>query len=687
MTSFLHDLNATQREAVQSQDEALLVSAGAGTGKTRVLTFRYAHLAQNLHVDPQAIMAVTFTNKAAQELKNRLGRFFPVQNLWIGTFHALGLRMLRQKAELVGRRCDFTVLDSHDQIVLVQKILKNLGSQQVPRVVFQAISQAKQSLEPPSHSAYSQIQKLYQEQLITLNAMDFDDLVFLSLKLLQDHPDVLKEYQLSHILVDEYQDINALQYLWVKAIKDAGAHIFCVGDEDQAIYGWRGASVEKIMNFNTDFTPSRVLMLQENYRSSGHILSAASHLISHNKARYAKVLQTQREDGEKIHIQGLWDNQEEAAFIAGEIVKLHLKGQPLSSMAVLVRTGAQTRTFEERFGLQGIAYHLVGNTRFYDRLEVRDMMAYMRLILSPLDNLSFERAIGAPRRGIGAQTLQILYQQAKEENLSLEQAARQSPAKKNMMDFLEQLDRWRGQIHQSPAQLARKILEDSGYGAYWETQGVAGQTRLENIQELIQAMEPFETLESFLEHTALVADLNQDSATRGVHLMTLHSAKGLEFDIVFLPGWEDNMFPHIRAIEEGNLEEERRLAYVGLTRAKVKAMVTFCWHRTMNRGLMPCVPSRFIKEIPAKDCLVILGNSGQSKTSNSGYSKPAMRNQCAPVPPKTPSSKIESIIKKKVFHPLFGDGIVEEQKGSMISVSFEKHGLKKVMDRFLEFIS
>lgn len=661
MTSFLHELNSIQLEAVQSQDPSLLVSAGAGTGKTRVLTFRYAHLAQNFHVDPQGIMAVTFTNKAAQELKNRLNRFFPVQNLWIGTFHALGLRMLRQKASLVDRRSDFTVLDNHDQTVLIQKLLKTMGSGQSPRLVFQAISLAKQSLDPVPNLLHKKIYQLYQDHLLQLNAMDFDDLMFLSLKLLQEHPQVLEEYGLSHILVDEYQDINALQYLWVKAIKDAGAHLFCVGDEDQAIYGWRGANVERILSFTKDFAPSRVLVLEENYRSSAHILSAASHLIAHNKARYDKVLHTQRDKGEKIQIQGLWDNQEEAAFIATEIVNLNLKGKALSSMAVLVRTGAQTRTFEERFGLQGIAYHLVGNTRFYDRLEVRDMMAYMRLVASSLDNLSFERAIASPKRGIGPQTLQALYQDAQDQNISLEQAARQSPAKPAMQVFLDQLDVWRKAMSQPPADLARSILKDSGYGAYWETQGLAGQTRLENIQELIQAMESFETLESFLEHTALVADLNPDSTMRGVHLMTLHSSKGLEFDTVFLPGWEDNMFPHIRAIEEGNLEEERRLAYVGLTRARTKAMISFCWHRSVNRGLMPCVPSRFIKEIPAQDCILNLSHA--------------------------PMKKLDASHGRKVRHALFGQGVVEEQKGSMVSVLFEKHGLKKVMDRFLEFIS
>ncbi len=660
----------------------MLISAGAGTGKTRVLTLRYAHLALHHDIDPKTIMAVTFTNKAANEMKRRLRELFPVQNLWIGTFHSLGLRLLRHHAALIGRSTDFSILDTNDQSTLVQKLLKKTTSKKVytPRMVLGAISQWKHRLLSPQEVAkapvpfYLELYHAYEDHLRIMNGLDFDDLLLCSLKILGENPGIAQSYAFQHILVDEYQDINEMQYLWLRAFSNTQTHLFCVGDDDQSIYGWRGASVDKILKFTTDFPSAGIVCLEDNYRSTPHILSAASHLIAHNPERHGKVLRTQSLSGEKVIIQGLWDSGEEAAFVAEKIMASARAGISLATMAILVRTGAQTREFEERFSLQNIPYYLVGNTRFYDRMEIRDVVAYLRTIHSQTDNLAFERIINTPKRGIGDTTLQTLYTMVTDHQGSLERAARalcislkEGVLRRALTAFLSSITIWREALACATVTLGGltdRILAESGYAAMWGEQGIQGQARMDNIKELIKSIDNFPTLGEFLEHVSLLTEVNEGAHNEGVALMTLHAAKGLEFDHIFLPGWEEGVFPHIRCIEESGkkgVEEERRLAYVGLTRAKKSSTISFCWNRKGHQGFSPSSPSRFIQELPSQDVTMSLKLNYTAKDVSLGE-------------------------QKRVMHSVFGRGVVQNQMGHMTSVLFESHGLKKVIDRFLTFL-
>lgn len=658
----------------------MLISAGAGTGKTRVLTLRYAHLALDHNIDPKSIMAVTFTNKAANEMKCRLQELFPVKNLWIGTFHSLGLRVLRHHAQQIDRTPDFSILDMHDQSTLVQKLIKEACSKKLytPRMVLPVISAWKHQLLSPQDVTrapvpfYLEIYRAYHNHLKIMNCLDFDDLLVCSLKLLKENPEIAESYAFKHILVDEYQDINDMQYLWLRAFSNQETHVFCVGDDDQSIYGWRGASIDKILQFTTDFPSAGVVCLEDNYRSTPHILSAASHLIGHNTARHGKVLRTQAVSGEKVQIQGLWDSGEEAAFIAEKIMESARAGVSLSTMAILVRTGAQTREFEERFSLQNIPYYLVGNTRFYDRMEIRDVVSYLRVVHSSSDNLAFERILNTPKRGIGASTLKTLYSMVGDHQGSLELAARalcetlkEGVIRRALMKFLSCINMWRHDLGDlGLGALTERILAESDYMAMWAEQGVLGQARIDNIKELVKSIDNFLTLAEFLEHVSLLTEANEGAHNEGIAMMTLHAAKGLEFDRVFLPGWEEGIFPHIRCIEEQGkkgVEEERRLAYVGLTRAKKSSTISFCWNRKGHQGFLPSSPSRFIQELPADDVVMALKLNYSSSTA-------AVSEQ------------------KRVMHSVFGPGVVQNKMGHVTSVLFEKYGIKKVIDRFLQFL-
>ncbi len=658
----------------------MLISAGAGTGKTRVLTLRYAHLALDHNIDPKSIMAVTFTNKAANEMKCRLQELFPVKNLWIGTFHSLGLRVLRHHAQQIDRTPDFSILDMHDQSTLVQKLIKEACSKKLytPRMVLPVISAWKHQLLSPQDVTrapvpfYLEIYRAYHNHLKIMNCLDFDDLLVCSLKLLKENPEIAESYAFKHILVDEYQDINDMQYLWLRAFSNQETHVFCVGDDDQSIYGWRGASIDKILQFTTDFPSAGVVCLEDNYRSTPHILSAASHLIGHNTARHGKVLRTQAVSGEKVQIQGLWDSGEEAAFIAEKIMESARAGVSLSTMAILVRTGAQTREFEERFSLQNIPYYLVGNTRFYDRMEIRDVVSYLRVVHSSSDNLAFERILNTPKRGIGASTLKTLYSMVGDHQGSLELAARalcetlkEGVIRRALMKFLSCINMWRHDLGDlGLGALTERILAESDYMAMWAEQGVLGQARIDNIKELVKSIDNFLTLGEFLEHVSLLTEANEGAHNEGIAMMTLHAAKGLEFDRVFLPGWEEGIFPHIRCIEEQGkkgVEEERRLAYVGLTRAKKSSTISFCWNRKGHQGFLPSSPSRFIQELPADDVVMALKLNYSSSTA-------AVSEQ------------------KRVMHSVFGPGVVQNKMGHVASVLFEKYGIKKVIDRFLQFL-
>jgi len=519
---------------------------------------------------------------------------------------------------------------------------------------------------------YLEMYTAYQNHLKIMNSLDFDDLLVCSLKILKEHPNIAESYAFEHILVDEYQDINEMQYLWLRAFSNADTKVFCVGDDDQSIYGWRGASIDKILQFTTDFPSAGVVCLEDNYRSTPHILSAASHLIAHNTARHGKVLRTQSVSGEKVHIQGLWDSGEEAAFVAEKIMTAVRGGITLSTMAILVRTGAQTREFEERFSLQNIPYYLVGNTRFYDRMEIRDVVSYLRVVHSETDNLAFERIVNTPKRGIGTTTIQTLYTMVSEHNGSLERAAvalcntlKEGAIRRGLSGFLSDLAQWRTKAQtMALGALTEDILNLSGYAAMWAEQGVQGQARMDNVKELLKSVDNFATLGEFLEHVSLLIEINEGAHTEGIAIMTLHAAKGLEFDHVFLPGWEEGIFPHIRCIEEQGkkgVEEERRLAYVGLTRAKKTSSISFCWNRKGHQGFSPSSPSRFIQELPSDDVVMALKLNYSAKDAS-----PAEQ--------------------KKVMHSVFGPGVVQSTIGHMVSVLFEKHGLKKVIDRFLKKI-
>ena len=660
--------------------EHMLISAGAGTGKTRVLTLRYAHLALDHNIPPKTIMAVTFTNKAANEMKRRLHTLFPVKDLWIGTFHALGLRLLRQHAGLMDLRSDFSVLDTHDQNTLMQKLIKAAGSKKscTPRMVLSMISAWKhrllfpQDVLHPPVPFYLELYHAYQEHLKHMNGLDFDDLLMCSLTLLQNHPSVVESCGFEHILVDEYQDINTMQYLWLRALCTSETKMFCVGDDDQSIYGWRGASIDKILKFNQDFPSAGLLCLEDNYRSTPHILSAASHLIGHNASRYGKVLRAQSTSGEKVKIQGLWDSGEEATFVADEIMASSRSGVSLSTMAILVRTGAQTREFEECFVLQNIPYYLVGNTRFYDRMEIRDVVAYLRVVHSENDNLAFERMVNTPKRGIGPTTLETLYARIPHHQGSLERAARalsqelkDGVLSRSLQGLLLSITTWRHRVSTlTLGMLTEQIIADSGYAAMWAEQGIQGEARMDNIKELIKSIDHFATLGEFLEHVSLLTEMTDGEKNEGIALMTIHAAKGLEFDHVFLPGWEEGLFPHIRCMEEQGkkgVEEERRLAYVGLTRAKKTSTISFCWNRKGHQGFSPSSPSRFIQDLPTDDVTLVLKLKHTAKETS-----------------------LET--QQRVIHSVFGPGFVQTKIGHMVSVLFEKHGLKKVIDRFLKFI-
>lgn len=723
----IEKLNEPQRRAVEYGEGPLLVSAGAGTGKTRVLTLRYASLVARGASHPACILAVTFTNKAAQEMRNRLETLFgtSLKSFWIGTFHSISLRLLRAHTDLCGRAPGFSVLDEGDRQRLMKKVLKALSvpKEYTPSVVLSKISRYKQYAYGPDDIPVDEdplirtIFATYQEYLRDVNGFDFDDLLVESLRLLQDNEEVLKRYQdqFRYILVDEYQDINHVQYLWIRALARGHQNLCCVGDDDQSIYGWRGANVENILRFTSDFGGATIIALEQNYRSTPHILSAASHLIANNGQRHGKTLHTDKTHGEKVRVQSVWDAEEEAAWVAQEILAIRKacadeNDEPFSSMAILVRAGFQMREFEERFILLGLPYRIVGSARFYERQEIRDIIGYFRVVQSPQDNLAFERILNVPKRGIGSATLKELYESAEMHEESLENACRRACAEKRgirgeeaLKTFLRKIDSWRAMARMKPAlpSLADRIFDESGYAAMLKADpDPQSEGRIENVKDLIRAMEQFHTLEEFLEHMALLAETVDNKTTDAVSVMTLHAAKGLEFDTVFLAGWEEQMFPHPRCLSEsGNkgLEEERRLAYVGITRAKKRSIISFCQNRRLpSQGWTSSVPSRFIWELPQTDVAFSERVSTASQQKRSFGNNPKWRN--APIiekPMSQPAMSAQRVassqenvfrIGARVVHPIFGKGTVKQNQGTILYVVFDTHAAKKVSARFVEAI-
>lgn len=630
---YLAALNPAQRVAVEALDGPVLVLAGAGTGKTRVLTARLAHLLAHRRVSPYRILAVTFTNKAAREMRERVGHLTgqAVEGWWLGTFHALAARMLRRHAERAGLQADFAILDADDQLRLIRQLLEETRHDPrkwPPRLILGQIQRWKdKGLGPARINAaeagamldgqMGELYRLYQERLRILNACDFGDLLLHGLELLQTCPDILAYYhqRLHYLLVDEYQDTNVAQYLWLRLLAQHHRNICCVGDDDQSIYGWRGAEVGNILRFEQDFPGAQVIRLEQNYRSTGHILSAASALIACNQGRLGKTLWTADGAGEPLEIHAAWDGRDEAAWVGETLERLVRQGVARSQTAVLVRAGFQTREFEERFLTLGLPYRVVGGTRFYERQEIRDALAYLRLIHQPAHDLAFERVFNTPKRGLGPATLRHLHVVARDNAIPLATAAMQEAAASQalkprqrtlLQKFLEDLTRWRQEsATDSHVRLAERVLEESGYIAMWKNEKTPdAQGRLDNLKELLKAMAEFENLAGFLEHVSLVMELSEGGETDTVSLMTLHAAKGLEFDHVFLPGWEEGLFPNARALDENGvagLEEERRLAYVGLTRARKRAYLSHAGSRMLHGNWIASTPSRFLDELPAGD--------------------------------------------------------------------------------------
>ncbi|MEJ6847327.1 ATP-dependent helicase [Sinorhizobium fredii] len=848
---YLSGLNPEQREAVETLEGPVLVLAGAGTGKTRVLTTRIAHILSTGRAYPSQILAVTFTNKAAREMKERIGVLVghAVEGMpWLGTFHSIGVKLLRRHAELVGLRSDFTILDTDDVVRLIKQLIQaeGLDDKRWPAKQFAGMIDTwkNKGLDPahiPEGDARAfangkgrELYAAYQNRLLTLNACDFGDLLLHPIRMFRANPDVLKDYhdKFRYILVDEYQDTNTAQYMWLRLLAqrpqgqqgknpspispqedpsptpphkgegqgraaasvstshvgdeetaaarqsspsplwggvgegkfpgttEAKSHrttnakhhvnICCVGDDDQSIYGWRGAEVDNILRFDKDFPGAKVIKLERNYRSTEHILGAAAHLIAHNEGRLGKTLFTERShpDDEKVHAHAAWDSEEEARAVGEEIEQLQRKKHNLNDIAILVRASFQMREFEDRFVTLGLNYRVIGGPRFYERLEIRDAMAYFRLVCQPADDLAFERIVNTPKRGLGDTTVRNLHDYARARDVPMLAAATEiietdelkPKARKALFDVVTDFRRWQTLLETTPhTELAEQILDESGYTAMWQADKSAeAPGRLENLKELIRSMEAFESMRGFLEHVALVMDAEQNENMDAVSIMTLHSAKGLEFDTVFLPGWEEGLFPHQRALDEGGragLEEERRLAYVGITRAKRRCHIWFVSNRRIHGLWQTTMPSRFLDELPIDHVEVAeqdvsyggynRGGYGQSRFDKADpfentYQTPGWKRAqqhrsdatrdnwgsrsghaverigYGESGPRTRTIEGELVAKSttaepsrfnlgdRVFHLKFGNGNIVAIEGNKLTIDFDRAGQKRVLDGFVE---
>lgn len=700
--AYLEALNSKQQQAVLHNEGPLLILAGAGTGKTRVLTTRLAHILYQQLCGYQNILAVTFTNKAANEMRERiqslLGR--SVDGMWLGTFHSLSMRILRKHAEVLGyASTNFTIIDADDQIRLVKQLLKaeNIDEKQVPaKMVAGIINRWKDKAKTPDRAGNSQdlhvqLYRQYQERLKILNAMDFGDLILNCLVLFQQNPEILNSYQqqFCYLMVDEYQDTNTSQYLWLRLLGDGYRNLCCVGDDDQSIYGWRGAEVANILKFETDYPNATVIRLEQNYRSTSHILGAASGLIANNRDRLGKELWTQKEGGDTVLVKGTWDSESEARFVIDEIEDNQRRGYNLNSMAILVRASYQTRDFEERCLKTGIAYRVVGGLRFYERQEIKDALAYLRVLMQPDDGLAFERIINVPKRGIGSTALQNMHTIARDQDISLPKAALiyaadegKGTGKANLRQFFEDMHRWRRMLDAHPhVDVVKAMLDESGYTAMWqEDTSPDAPGRLENLKEFVRAIEEFEFLPGFLDHVSLVTDNNNQAAGDCLSIMTLHGAKGLEFDFVFLPGWEENLFPHPRSIKENGhsgLEEERRLGYVGISRAKQKATISYALRRRLpHQGWQVGLPSRFLAELPATHVKHVQANGSESGYPSYGeFRRTANFSEYR-------AQHFE--IGDRVFHEKFGYGDVIDTEGEQAAVEFDLAESKRIHISFLK---
>ena len=750
VSDYLKGLNPEQRDAVETTEGPVLVLAGAGTGKTRVLTTRLAHILATGRAKPWELLVVTFTNKAAREMRERITHLIGPSSeglRWLGTFHSVAAQILRRHAELVGLKSTFTILDTDDQERVCKQLLEaaNLDTKRwTPKSLNNLIDHWKNrgwtpDKLPPSedfangkgHALYA----AYQARLASLNACDFGDLLLHNLTILSKNADIAEEYRrrFRYILVDEYQDTNVAQYLWLRLLTSSTGNVCCVGDDDQSIYGWRGAEVDNILRFERDFPGAKVIRLERNYRSTHHILGAASGLIKANRSRLGKTLWTEDKTGDKVRVRGVWDGEAEARLIADEIETARKQGVAYKDMAVLVRASFQMRAFEERFVMLAVPYTVIGGPRFFERAEIRDAHAYLRLILSEDDDLAFERIVNVPKRGLGDTSVQKVLQIARENGVSAMAAVRhligteelQARTRTAFSNFVRDIDRWRalGQTT-SHWELTEAVLEESGYTDMQKADRATGQTRLDNLKELTQSMQQFDGLTAYLEHVSLVMDLDRGESADSVQIMTLHGAKGLEFPLVFLPGWEEGVFPSQRSIDEKGekgLEEERRLAYVGVTRGKEDVRISFAANRLVYGRWTSQLPSRFVDELPIdhvepqSDTGYYGASTGMKEAKSrwdeapsfgSGYSSPGWKRAQSFTAAKAPASKparhtliegdgrlIATADPKagagwsrgdRVFHQKFGYGAVKAIEGNKLVVAFEKAGEKKVIDTFVE---
>ncbi|MFP4570057.1 ATP-dependent helicase [Rhodosalinus sp.] len=745
---YLDELNPAQRAAVEALDGPVLMLAGAGTGKTKALTTRIAHLLNTGRARPNEILAVTFTNKAAREMKTRIGRLMgeAVEGMpWLGTFHAICVKLLRRHAELAGLKSSFTILDTDDQIRLMRQLIQaaNIDEKRwPPRQLAGIIDHWKNRAWTPDRVPAAEagafdnrgveLYALYQARLRELNAVDFGDLLLHMVTIFQTHDDVLEQYRrwFRYILVDEYQDTNVAQYLWLRLLAGGHHNICCVGDDDQSIYGWRGAEVGNILRFEKDFPGAQVIRLEQNYRSTPHILAAASGVISANRDRLGKTLWTEAREGEKVRLIGHWDGEEEARWIGEEIESMQrgtrgMRPFGLDEIAILVRASHQMRAFEDRFLTIGLPYRVIGGPRFYERMEIRDAMAYFRLTVSPADDLAFERVVNTPKRGLGDKAQQKIQLTARAAGVSLVEGAKRLLAERGisgkgaaeLAKLLDGIDRWgrmAGDPDLSHVELAEIILDESGYTAMWQNDKTPeAPGRLENLKELVKALEEFENLTGFLEHVSLIMDNEAEGEGEKVSVMTLHAAKGLEFPAVFLPGWEDGLFPSQRAMDESGLkglEEERRLAYVGITRAGELATISFAGNRRVYGQWQSQLPSRFVDELPEEHVEVLtppgLYGGGYGAAAPRGievaasradvYNSPGwkrMQARAGDRPVSQPRESRHSVIDlqavsayavgERVFHQKFGYGAVIGIEGDKLEIDFEKAGPKKVVARFV----
>ena len=743
-TKYLDPLNPEQRAAVEATEGPVLVLAGAGTGKTRVLVTRIAHILASGLARPWDILAVTFTNKAAREMGERVSHLAggAQEGLWLGTFHAMAVRILRKHAELVGLKSNFTIIDTDDQIRLLKQVMQveNIDEKRWPARVLGAIIdrwkdrgltwQAVQNEDTGdfANGKVALLYRLYEGRLQTQNAADFGDLLLHCLTLFRDHADVLQEYQrkFRYILVDEYQDTNVAQYLWLRLLAQGQKNICCVGDDDQSIYGWRGAEVGNILRFETDFPGARVIRLERNYRSTPHILAAASHLIAHNEGRLGKTLWTERNEGEKVKVRGYWDGEEEARSIAEDIETLQRDKHKLNDIAILVRASFQTREFEDRFLTVGLPYRVVGGLRFYERREIRDAIAYLRVIAQADDGIAFERIINVPKRGLGEAALQSMHRLSRVNQVSLVRAAQdlvitdelRAQARKAVADLLEGFSRWRALAEQAPvAELLETVLDESGYTEMWQKdRSIEAPGRLDNLRELVRSVEDYESLPTLLEHVSLVMDRDNNAGDDMVNIMTVHGGKGLEFDTVFLPGWEEGVFPNQRSMDEGGtaaLEEERRLAHVAITRAKKSLRISFAANRRTFGEHQTNLPSRFVDELPPDHVEVAAGSATLSRPGfaedfdevspasvfGSSWDTPGRRRMRENRGLTRDGQIIEARADHvpfvdrpagnysrgdRVFHQKFGYGRIAAVEGNRLQIDFEKAGSKKVIDSFVK---